>query len=90
MGAIRKNKIVGLLERARNIKVYSIDNGFIAREIPNDKQIHVADGQVLMPFEYLLRQFRLMPKSTVWHNETKNTYSLNIHSNLWYEFELGD
>ena len=73
---IRRNskELPEIFARAKNIRVYSLNNCFVGKLLAGDTQQ-----------DYLAETFR----ETRFAELTRNngTFTLHIHSNLWYEFE---
>jgi len=87
---IRRNskELPEIFAKAKNIKVYSLDNYFVGKplaEDPIDPEAWPKEVKHTKQQDYLAKTFR----ETHFAELTRNngTFILHIHSNLWYEFE---
>ena len=85
---IRRNskELLGIFQRARNIKAYSLDNGFIGREVTGECIDPGNWDNKVSPQEYLAKKFAQFNSNRL-YSTAPGKYTLHIHSNLWYEFE---
>lgn len=84
---IRRNskQLEGIFKNAHDIKAYSLDNGFIAREITGECVDPDNWDNKVSPQEYLAKKFAQFTTNKLYKNG--KVYTLHIHSNLWYEFK---
>ena len=87
---IRRNskELPEIFARAKNIKVYSLDDCFVGKplaEDPIDPEAWPKEVKHTTPQDYLAKTFRGNHFARLSHNN--GTFTLHIHSNLWYEFE---
>lgn len=84
---IRRNsrELPQIFENAHNIKAYSLDNGFVAREVTGECVEPGNWNNKVTPQEYLAKKFAQFDSNKLY--KTDKGYTLHIHSNLWYEFE---
>jgi len=87
---IRRNskELPEIFAKAKNIKVYSLDSCFVGKplaEDPIDPEAWPRGVEHTTQQDYLAKTFR----GTSFAELTRNTgtFTLRIHSNLWYEFE---
>jgi hypothetical protein len=87
---IRRNSkdLPGIFARAKNIRVYSLDNYFVGKPMaddPIDPEAWPKEVKHTTPQDYLAKEFRKFHFAKLSRNN--GTFTMHIHSNLWYEFE---
>ena len=88
---IRRNskEIPEIFARAKNVRVYSQTNHFSGRPLaddPIDPEAWPKEVKHTTPQDFLAKEFMMFKFSRLVKNDV--TYTLRIHSNLWYEFEI--
>jgi len=87
---LRRNskEVPKIFAEAQNVRVYSLDNGFVGRPMvddPIDPEAWPKEVKHTTQQDFLLKEFRGNRSSRlVRHN---GTFTLHIHPNRWYEFE---
>jgi len=83
---IRHNskQLEGIFKNAHDIKSYSLENGFVGREVTGECVDPGNWDNNITPQEYLARKFAQFNSNKLYRND--KGYTLHIHSNLWYEF----
>ena len=90
IGRNRGRFLMSIFDSARNIRSYSLDNNFHAKQLDNaciDPEAYM-QGEVkwISAQEYLKAQHRLFEFSRL-VSYGDGRFVLTIHANLWYEFE---
>ena len=84
-------KAAQLISNARAIKVYSLSNCFTGQPLTEKPVVwaDTADGKrdlvEVSPSDFLRHE--LNSRSTKLHDNGNGTFSIDVHSNLWFEFE---
>jgi len=88
MTTVRRNspRLEGIFQNAHDIKAYSLDNGFIAREVTGECVDPSNWDNNISPQEYLAKKFAQFNSNKL-YQKGNGRYTLHIHSNLWYEFD---
>ena len=81
MTTIRRNtkRFRAVLENAKNIKVFTLDNGFVAQDLPE-----------IAGREYMQDVLNRYPDTKLLDNKgmsSRYEYTVHIHSNRWYGFD---
>ena len=87
---IRRNskELPEIFARAKNVRVYSLDNCFVGNPMvdePIDPEAWPKEVKHTTTQDYLAKTFRVTRFAELTHNN--GSYTLRIHSNLWYEFQ---
>lgn len=87
---IRRNskELPEIFARAKNIKVYSLESYFVGKLLaddPIDPEAWPKEVKYTTQQDYLAKTFRKWNFASLTRNN--GTFTLHIHSNLWYEFE---
>lgn len=81
-------ELPGIFKKAKNIKVFSLENYFIGKPLaddPIDPEAWPQETKHTTPQDYLAKTFRKYDFASVRRND--GHFTLHIHQNLWYEFE---
>lgn len=86
---IAKNtkKAQSLIENAKNIRCYSLNNDFTGHELVSHPSVWEG-GKIInisQP-EFLRRELNGLHSKLTRYNDS-GKYCIHVHSNLWYEFE---
>lgn len=86
----RNSKELGeIFRRAVDITAFSLDNNFIRREVKGECIDPGNWDNKVTPQEYLAKKFAQFNFTKLYQRDD-GRYTLHIHSNLWYEFEVTD
>lgn len=87
---LRRNskELPEIFAKARNVRVYSLDNCFAGKPMaddPIDPGAWPEEVKHTTQPDFLAKTFRKWNFASLTRNN--GTFTLHIHSNLWYEFE---
>lgn len=79
MKTVRKNakkQLEKIFTTANNIKVYSLNNNFSGE---------ILEDGIMSPIDWLKKEYNFFSAKLI--NNENGTFTLGLHSNLWYQFE---
>lgn len=84
-----------MLDGARNIRCYSLDNNFAGKPLPELPQIlgEMNPGDTRRPLVQVSQigylRHELRTKTTKLIDSGNNHFTIRVHSNLWFSFQSG-
>ena len=86
------NRASQILQSARNIKCFSLRNGFCGEPLTDRPMIYgePREGETHRPLVEVSQvgflRHELRNSTTKLHENGSGVYTIRVHSNLWYEF----